>query len=131
MTTDPDWPPPGWTQQDCDRIVGITYRQLCARIAAGDVEDPETELANMDRLWQNRSVHWMLPTTAMPDEDDWLTDEEVARWVGCRAGTVRNWAKRARQGGDGVIPVNGRYRWGDVQEYRKRQNQRRQGRSDG
>ncbi|OBF77062.1 hypothetical protein [Mycolicibacterium fortuitum] len=129
--TDQDWPPPGWTQQDCDRLVAITYRQLCEQIAAGEVADPATALADMDRLWSGRSVQWMLPTLQMPGEDDWLTDEEVARWVGCRAVTVRNWASRARRGGDGVIPINGRYRWGDVQEYRQRQNQRRQGQSDG
>lgn len=108
-------------------MVAVTYRNLCERIATGNVEQPEEALADLDRLWQGRSVYWMTPTLAMPDDDDWLTDEEVARWVGCRPTAVRMWATRARQGKDGVLPVNGRFRWGDVQAYRQRQNQRRQG----
>ncbi|WP_396902733.1 hypothetical protein [Mycolicibacterium sp.] len=131
MSGEPDWPPPGWSQQDCDRMVGITYRNLCEQIADGHVDNPATALADLDRLWQGRSTYWMTPTLAMPDDDDWLTDREVAQWVGCRPASVRMWATRARQGGDGVIPVNGRYRWGDVQAYRQRMNQRRQGRTDG
>lgn len=129
MTGDVDWPPPGWTQRDCDRMVAVTYRNLCERISAGQEANPEAALAELDRLWQNRSVLWMTPTLAMPGDDDWLTAEEVAQWVGCRPASVRMWASRARRGRDGVVPVNGRYRWGDVQAYRQRMNQRRQGRA--
>ena len=112
-------------------MVGITYRNLCAQISAGHVEQPIEALADLDRLWMGRSVHWMTSTATHPDDDDWLTDEETARWVGCRPQTVRMWGTRARRGEDGVMPVKGRFRWGDVQAYRQRQNQRRQGKSHG
>ncbi|BDY33174.1 hypothetical protein [Mycolicibacterium mageritense] len=63
---------------------------------------------------------WALPTPEHHHDDDWLTVDQIAFELGYSQSAIRNWPSRY-----GLKPVNGRYRWGDIQSVRQRQVRRR------
>ncbi|MCV7208379.1 helix-turn-helix domain-containing protein [Mycolicibacterium canariasense] len=121
MTTDAGFqPPPNWTQQDIDRFVGLSYRTLLVRAAAGEITDIATALADLDRLYMNGSITWPMPTLAIRSDDEWLTAEEIGRECGVPPETVRVWAQRGKFTRVRKPGQLTRYRWGDVKAYRAR-----------
>lgn len=115
-------PPPGWSQQDIDRFIGISYRNLVIRAINGEV-DAATALADLDRYYMNSSITWPMPTLAIRDDEEWLTAEEIARECSVAVATVYVWADRGRWAR--VKKDRTRYRWGDVKAYRARARQLR------
>lgn len=63
------------------------------------------------------NMGWAIPSWEHRDPDDWLTIDELAHDLGMTASAVRNWPARY-----GLTPVRGRYRWGDVEDARKKRN---------
>lgn len=117
-------PPPGWSQQDIDRFVGMSYRTLVVRAIAGEV-DAATALADLDRYYMNASITWPMPTLAVRDDEEWLTAEEIARECAVAVLTVYTWADRGRWKRVKKPGERTRYRWGDVKAYRARARQLR------
>lgn len=71
--------------------------------------EPDIEAAHMG---------WAIPVWECRDPEDRLTVEELAVELGMTPSGIRNWQHRYD-----LKPVNGRYRWADIQDVRKRLNQ--------
>lgn len=66
---------------------------------------------------QAQNMGWAIPSWECRDPDDWLTVNELAADLGLTPSAIRNWPSMY-----GLKPVKGRYRWGDVEEARRRRN---------
>lgn len=118
-------PPPGWSQQDTDRFIGLSYRNLLVRAAAGEITDIASALADLDRMYMNGSITWPMPTLAIRSDEEWLTADEIGRECGVPADVVRVWAQRGKFTRVRKTGQLTRYRWGDVKAYRARSRQLR------
>lgn len=65
------------------------------------------------------AMGWAITSLGHLSDDHWLTPADLARELGLTPSGIRNWQSRY-----GLKPVDGLYRWGDVQEIRKERSRR-------
>lgn len=70
-------------------------------------------------LLRDAEMSWAIPTMDHLTDDHWLTTDQLAKELGLTPSGVRNWQHRY-----GLKPVDGLYRWGDVQQIRKERHAR-------
>lgn len=129
------WPfPEDRTQEDKDRRVARSYRQLVQSIAQGRCDEPAGDLHRLDQHWIDLGQFWVLPRQAPLDYDDWMCAADIVVAFEHRKslteGQIRNWAYLKRKGGDGIIEQPGpdgrpTYNVGDIVDYLHRQTNRR------
>jgi hypothetical protein len=90
-----------------DRLLQLVFF-LWNQLTHEQQEDltPDIEAAEMG---------WAIPSWERRDADDWLTAQELAVELGMTVKGVRNWQSRY-----GLTPVRGRFRWGDVEDVKRR-----------
>lgn len=95
-------------EQKLLRLVTVLWNELA----------PHSQ-AELGPVIEKAEMGWAIPASDHLTDDHWLTPEELAKELGLTASGVRNWQSRY-----GLKPIDGLYRWGDVQEIRKQRHQR-------
>lgn len=84
------------------RLVFVLWGELRRYMPSGELSDLEGEV-------RRAGLGWILGNLDRA-EDARLTVDQLAYELGFSRSTIRNWRSRY-----GLKPVDGRYRWGDVQ----------------
>lgn len=73
---------------------------------------------------EDEGMAWAVPLPEYISNDAWFSPPEIGKHLGVSESTVRSWQKRL-----GIVPRDGLYRWGDVQEALAEKNRRNIGRN--
>lgn len=86
-----------------------------------------TDTRHLEREIRRSGLGWTLPSSIdFFDEDQWLSIDQIAFELGYSPSAIRNWPSRY-----GIKPIDGRYRWGDIQRLIIARNMRRHATSTG
>lgn len=92
-------------EQDLLRLITVLWAEV-----------PHHIRDEMEPRIRQVGLGWALPTGFDPQDDDWLTPDQIAYELGLTVAAIWNWPGRY-----GIKSVDGRFLWADVQRIRQKQ----------